>query len=86
MKDCANEELQIILDLLGEWRNKNNVGYVNMNILEDGYGLAHDFNCDNKKVQFQAYGNYGQWIEQKESQDVGASQESSKYETIHPLL
>lgn len=36
------EELQAILDLLGEWRNKNGFGYVSMCIMPDGTGCAYD--------------------------------------------
>ena len=36
------EELQAILDLLGEWRNKNGMGYVTMHIGEDDFGSAYD--------------------------------------------
>lgn len=45
-----NEELKAILDLLGEWRNKNRVGFVNLAIMDSGYGFSftkgHDPKCE----------------------------------------
>ena len=52
-----NEELQLILDLLGEWRARNDVGYVTMNIQADGSGRA--YNWDNHESAFEVAGEYG---------------------------
>ncbi len=35
------DELKAIMDHLGEWRNKNGVGYVIMSIAADGSGFAY---------------------------------------------
>ena len=50
------KELQAILDLLGEWRNKNGIGYVTMHIGEDGFGNAYDWNG---VTLYNARGDYG---------------------------
>ena len=50
------EELQAILDLLGEWRNKNGIGYVTMHIGEDDFGSAYDWNG---VTLYEARGYYG---------------------------
>lgn len=51
------EELQAILDLFGEWRNKNGAGYVSMCITADGAGLGYDW--DDDKDRFTVTGDYG---------------------------
>ncbi|MCH1953633.1 hypothetical protein MCJ35_31065 [Enterocloster sp. OA13] len=51
------EELQAILDLLGEWRNRNGIGYVTMCILDDGFGTAYDY--DGHESMCVVTGEYG---------------------------
>lgn len=56
------EELQAILDLLGEWRNKNGFGYVSMCIMPDGTGCAYDWDNEDKGTgYFTVTGEYGPW-------------------------
>lgn len=51
-----DEELKAILNLLGEWRNKNGVGFLNMVIMDNGHGFSftkgHDPKCE-------VWGDYG---------------------------
>lgn len=56
----AEENLKAILDLLAEWREENGIGYVNMHIAEDGYGLAYDF--DGNESRFQIRTEYKPYI------------------------
>lgn len=51
------EELQAILDLLGEWRGKTGTRSIQMHILPYGYGTAYDWNgCES---HYEVKGEYG---------------------------
>lgn len=51
-----HEELKAILDLLGEWRNKNGVGFVNIAIMDSGHGISFTKGYDPK---CEVWGEYG---------------------------
>lgn len=60
-----SEELKAIMDRLGEWRNRNGVGYVIMSIAADGSGFAY---TRKPGPRYEADGEYGPRLEDSSSE------------------
>jgi len=81
----AEEDLKAILDLLAEWRKDYGVGYVNMYIMQDGYGAA--YNLDNSGYGYEARAKYEPWEGCREKGPAEATAGAKETENeITPLV